>query len=143
MRIEKSVVIKRPVDAVFAFVTDMHKVNLWLPVSNIRQLSSSATGVGATFAQTAEFMGQRFDMTIETTEYEPPRVFAFKMIQGPFPLTTKMVFAPLNGDTNLTMIGEAEPGKGLKLAGPFLSTIVKKQLENQVNALKRAVEAEA
>ena len=60
MRVEKNIVVERPIETVFAFLTDMHKVKLWLPIDNIRQTSSGPIGVGSTFAQEAQFLGQRF-----------------------------------------------------------------------------------
>ena len=142
MRFDKSVVINRPVDAVFAFVTDFNKVPLWMPVSNLRQTSEGPIGVGSTFAQSVEIFGQRFDGVIQITSYEPTRAFAFKVVQGPFPLANSMTFVPLDANrTNLTMVGEAEPGKVLKMAGPLLGPMVKKQLETQVSTLKRLLES--
>jgi hypothetical protein len=113
-----------------------------MPVSNLRQTSEGPIGVGSTFAQSVEIFGQRFDGVIQITQYEPSRAFAFKVVQGPFPLANAMTFAPLDANrTNLTMIGEAEPGKVLKLAGPLLVPMVKKQLETQVATLKRLLES--
>ncbi|GCE19947.1 SRPBCC family protein [Dictyobacter kobayashii] len=142
IRLERSITIAKPIDAVFAYVTDMNKVKSWLPVKDIHAIAGCSMGVGATYAQTAMFMGRQFDSTIEVTHYEPTRLFAFKMIKGPFPLTNTMTLTPTqNGGTILTMVGEAEPGSALSFVGPFVTPIVKKQLETQVNALKQAIEA--
>ncbi|GHO83385.1 SRPBCC family protein [Dictyobacter formicarum] len=142
MRLERSVTIARPIDVVFAYVTNMGNVKSWLPVKDIRAVSEGPMCVGAMYAQTAVFMGRQFDSMIEVTHYDPPRLFAFKMIKGPFPLTNTMTFATTpDGGTTLTVIGDAEPGKALNFIGPFMTPIVKKQLENQVTALKQAIEA--
>ena len=141
IRLERSITIARPIEAVFAYVTDMNKVKSWLPVRDIRALSPGAIGVGSTYAQTAVFMGREFASTIEVTQYQPTRLFAFKMIQGPFPLSNTMTLAPTpGGGTILTIIGEAEPGSALSFIGPFVTPIVKKQMESQVNQLKHAIE---
>jgi uncharacterized protein YndB with AHSA1/START domain len=144
IRIERTILIHRPVADVYAFVTDMNSVRSWLPVSDIRPVSGGPMRVGATFAQTAEFMGRKFHSTIEVTQYEPPRIFAFKMIEGPFPLTNTMTFAP-GGDngTNLTLVGEAEPGNALKFLGPLVTPVVRKQLETQCSQLKKVLETNA
>lgn len=143
MRLEKKVVIDRPIEKVFAFVTDTNKVPLWMPVHDLRQTSGGSMGVGSTFAQSGELFGQRFEGVIQVTEYDPPRVFAFKVVQGPFPLTNRITFVPLdNQRTDIALVLDMEPGNALKLAGPFLTPVVKKQLETQVANLKRAVEAQ-
>ncbi len=140
MRLEKSVVINRPEEEVFAFVTDMHKVKLWMPIKDIQQISGEGVQKGATFSQTVEFMGQRFSGVMQLTEFDPPHTFAFKVIQGPFPLANRMVFTALGQQTNINLICDAEPGNALKIAGPLIGTIAKKQLETQLNTLKRLLE---
>lgn len=142
MRLEKSIAIARPIDVVFAYVTNMDNVKSWLPVKDIRAVSEGPMRAGAIYTQTAVFMGREFDSTIEVTGYEAPRMFAFKMIEGPFPLANTMTFAPApDGGTILTVLGEAEPGNALGFAGPLVTPIVKKQLGNQITALKQAIES--
>jgi carbon monoxide dehydrogenase subunit G len=143
MKVERSIVVERPVERVFAFITDMHKVKLWLPVNNIRQISSGPMGVGSTFAQEAQFLGQRFQATSEVTRYESPRVFALK-IHGPVSFTNSMYCEPTNtGGTRLRMVGEADPGPAIRLMGPLVVSLVTKQLETQISLLKRALETQA
>jgi hypothetical protein len=99
--------------------------------------------VGSTFAQEAQFLGQRFQATSEVTRYEPPHVFALK-IQGPFSFTNSMYCEPTKtGGTKLTMVGEADPGPAMMLMGPFVVTLVTKQLDTQISLLKRALETQA
>jgi uncharacterized protein YndB with AHSA1/START domain len=144
MKVEKTIVVERPIEIVFAFITDMRKVKLWLPIENIRQTSSGPMGVGSTFVQEAQFMGQRFPTTSVVTRYDPPHVFALKITQGPFLLTNTMYCEPTNtGGTKLRIIGEADPGPAIKLLGPLVVPLVHKQLDTQINLLKRALETQA
>jgi uncharacterized protein YndB with AHSA1/START domain len=144
MKIEKSIVVERPIETVFAFITDMQKVKLWLPIDNIRQISSGPIGVGSTFEQEAHFLGQRFETASEVIRYEPPHVFVLKMTKGPFPLTSSMYCEPIEtGGTKLTLVGEADPASATKHLGPLIVPIVKKQLDTQINQLKRALETQA
>jgi len=100
-------------------------------------------GVGATFVQDAQFLGQRFQATSRVTRYEPPRVFALK-IQGPFALTNLMYCEPTKtGGTRLRMIGEADPGPVIALMGPFVVPLITKQLDTQIGLLKHALETQA
>src|SRR5579859_1676268 len=131
MKVERSIVVERSVERVFAFITDMHKVKLWLPVNNIRQTSSGPMGVGSTFVQEAQFLGQRFQATSVVTRYEPPHVFALK-IQGPFSLTNSMYCEPTKtGGTKLRMVGETDPSPAIMLMGPLAMTLITKQLDTQ------------
>ncbi len=144
MKIERSVDIQRPNETVFAFITDMSKAKLWLPVKEMRQLSDGPVGVGSTFTQTFEAMGQSIEATTQVTQYDPPHALTFKLVQGPVPLTTTMQLTPLDGDkaTRLTFVGEVELSGKQKLMAPMINTMVKKQLDTQVAQLKQAVESE-
>ncbi|GCE13694.1 SRPBCC family protein [Tengunoibacter tsumagoiensis] len=142
MKVEKSIVIARPVEKVFAFVTQMENVKRWLPVTEVQALSNGPLGVGSRFRQSGEFMGQHFEGAIEVTRYEPSHAFSFKLVDGPFPLSNDMTFDAVPGGTRLTLVGEADPGSKLKFAGPFLMPMVRKQLDTQVNTLKRVIESE-
>ena len=142
MRVEKNIIVQRPINIVFAFITDMDKVKLWLPVDHVRQVSRGPINVGSIFTQQAHFLGQRFQATIEVTQYEPDRLFAFKMLEGPLPLSNTMSCRSTStGGTILTMIGEADAKAAMKLMGPLIVPLVKKQLDTQMNLLKRALEA--
>ena len=145
MRVERTIIVERPVEKVFAFLTDMHKVKLWLPVENIRQTSSGPMRVGSTFVQDAQFLGQRFRATSVVTHYEPPHVFGLK-IQGPFSLMliNSMHCEPTStGGTKLRMVGEADPGPAIMLMGPFIVPLITKQLDTQISKLTRALETQA
>jgi len=144
MKVEKNIVVERPIEKVFAFLTDVHKVKLWLPIESIRQTSSGPLGVGSTFTQETQFMGQRFETTSEVTRYEPPHVFVLKMVQGPFSLTNSMYCEPTDtGGTSLTIVGEADPGPAMTLLGPLVAQFVTRQMDTQVNLLKHVLETQA
>lgn len=145
MKVEKSIVINRPVEAVFAFVTEMNSVPRWAPVQSIRALEEGPVRVGATYVQVVDIMGKPVEIATEVTDYQPPRSFAFKSVSGPLPLTSTFTFVPSqdNTSTNLLLVGEAEPGGALKFAGPFLNNMVKKQIDDQLTALKRLLEAQS
>jgi carbon monoxide dehydrogenase subunit G len=142
VKLEKSIVVGRSVESVFAFVSDMNNVRLWLPVREITPISGGPLRVGATYKQSAEMMGQIFEATIEITEYAPPHAFAFKTIDGPIPMKSHITCTKEDGGTHVVMVGEANlSGSVLKLAGPLFLPMLKKQLETQANKLKRILEA--
>ncbi|GCE48785.1 polyketide cyclase/dehydrase/lipid transport protein [Thermosporothrix hazakensis] len=140
MRVEKCIVIQRPVEEVYAFVTDMRNVTRWTPATEIRQVDKGPLCVGKRYVQAGEFFNRRMELTTEVTEYQPPSVFAFKAIAGPVPLSTKMLFTSIPQGTQVTMIGEGEPGPLFKLAGPLLTLVLRKQIDTQLDVLKRLLE---
>jgi uncharacterized protein YndB with AHSA1/START domain len=71
---EHTVVIKRPVEEVFAFVTDPNNDPLWqMTILGTEQTSEGPVDVGTTLRNTAKFLGRRIETTMEATENEPPR----------------------------------------------------------------------
>jgi carbon monoxide dehydrogenase subunit G len=141
MRLEKSIVIRKPIEEVFAFVTDMDKVKSWLPVKNVQKLSDGPMGVGSTFSATAELMGKQFPGKIQVTQYEPSRLFSFKVIDGPAPVTNTITFTSVPEGTNLTTVGDVELTGVMKLSSSFMMPMIRKQLDTQISNLKNAVEA--
>jgi ligand-binding SRPBCC domain-containing protein len=140
MRLEKSIVIQRPVETVFAFITEMRNVPRWTLACEIRQTGEGPIGIGSRFVQFVDVLGQKFEITTEITAYEPPKVFALKTISGPFPLENTFTFAPDEAGTLVTAVGEGEPGNVLKLAKPLMTAMVKNQVESQLRQLKRLLE---
>lgn len=143
MRIEKQTIIKKPVEEVFAFLTDMHNVPRWTPVKSIRPTNpdNPRVAVGETFVQVLEFMGQQFEVMTEITHYEPSTLFAFLVKSGPLPLESRFTLTPVGEGTCVTLVGEGEPGSALKMLGPLAMTLAKKQLDSQLLTLKNILEA--
>ncbi|HEX4207983.1 MAG TPA: SRPBCC family protein [Ktedonobacteraceae bacterium] len=142
MRIEKQVIIHKPIEEVFAFLTDMRNVPRWTLVKSIRPSDPNdpSVAVGKTFVQHIEFMNQHFEVQTEVTHYEPPRLFAFLLKSGPLPLESRFTLTPDDDGTQLTLVGEGEPGSVLKVLGPLAVNIARKQLDSQLNTLKSIME---
>ncbi|SRR6266700_1085221 len=140
MRVERDIVICRPVDEVFAFVTDMHNVTRWTPACEIRQVGEGPMAVGARFVQVGEILGRRIEATTEVTEYAPSATFAFKTVSGPIPLRNTFRFFGVSEGTRVEIVGEGEPGSLFKLVGPLFNAAIRKQIETQLEKLKNILE---
>src|ERR1700730_7203683 len=92
MKVKKQILINRSIETVFAYVTDMGNVTRWTPVKSIRPLSEGQIGVGSTYVQAGEILGQQVEATTEVTDYQPPTSFAFKALVGPLPLESRFTF---------------------------------------------------
>ena len=88
--ITSSIIVERPIDEVFAFVTDARNNPLWQAASGlkeIRQEPASPVGVGARITEVREVMGQRTEDSSEVTEYEPHSRYARSQIGASGPIT--------------------------------------------------------
>lgn len=139
-KVEASVVIKRPVEEVFAFVTEVTNWSEWTGFPEVEQTSEGPVGVGTTFRGVTEFMGRRGEWTSEVTAYEPNKRVEQKIIWGPMSMEQTLSFEPVEEGTRYTQASEGETGGVFKVAGPIVNRTMRKQLEDSLAKLKHILE---
>lgn len=131
----RTVVIERPVEEVFAFLSDCENDPEWRPhVRSIRR--EGAYGKGAVYRQTvAGPAGQSITADFIVTEFEENHGFAFSVLSGPVRPHGVFSFAPVPEGTQVSLDLGAELGrvKGLLLGG-----MVQKSMDAEVAGLDRA-----
>jgi uncharacterized protein YndB with AHSA1/START domain len=143
VKVEESVMINRPVEEVWKFITDPSKVPTWdTSISEVKQTSTGPLSVGSTCEFKEKMMNTTISMRI--TEYEPNRRFSFEHISG-----------PTNGSI-LTYSVEIIEGKmrltedhGLKLSGFYkllglfiTSSRMRREIAASLGNAKRMLESE-
>lgn len=142
-RIEASVVIGRPIEEVFAFVTDIEKLPRWAAeLVEAKVTSQGPVGVGTTWSGVVQFLGRRMENTHQITEFEPNRKFGSETIASPVPLKGEFTFEAVVGGTKVTMVAEVEPGSFFQPAEPVFGRLVQEQYESNLANLKEILEAE-
>ncbi len=140
-RIETQITINRPIEGVFAYVSDIRNNLKWQTgVISAEITSAGPIGVGTTFKFEIEVMGRKLETTGELTAHDPPKVTAWKGITGPFPMSGSTTFKSAEGGTLVTDVLEAEPGGFFKLAIPLLIKQQKAQMEADMKKLKELLE---
>lgn len=143
-KLEISTVINRPVEEVFAFLSNPENYPKWISSSSeVKIISEGPIGVGTTFRPVVKFLGRRIEGESEVTEYEPNRRYATKSKSGPVPVEWRVTFERVEGGTRVSMSGEVEPGGFFKIAEPLLVSMVKRQFEADLANLKDLMEAHA
>ncbi len=143
VRVELSVTIKRPVEEVFAAMSDASKNGRWASgVSETTKTSDGPIGVGTTYHSVGKFLGRRMESDITYTEFEPNSRYAFET-STPFPITATLTYESVAGGTRVDQVVEAEPGGFFKLAGPLLVAAAKRQFQNDLDNLRDLMEADA
>jgi carbon monoxide dehydrogenase subunit G len=127
-----SVTIKRPVDAVFAFVADGEKCPQWRPgVLDIKRVSGD--GVGTKYAQGVRGpMNRRIAADYEITVFEPNRQIEFQTVAGPARPHGRYDFEAIEGGTRLTFSLDAEL-RGLQKL--LMAGAVQKTMDSEVRTL--------
>jgi carbon monoxide dehydrogenase subunit G len=143
-RYEASVVINRPVEEVFEFVTNPKNDLLWQSgVLESEQTSEGPMGVGTTLRSVSQSMGRRMEGTWEVIEYKANKKITTKAASGPISAETSLAFEPVEGGTRISLVGEGETGGFFRLAEPIVVRIFQRDLEASLATLKDILEAEA
>jgi uncharacterized protein YndB with AHSA1/START domain len=137
-----SVVIRRSVGEVFAFVTNVENFPRWFGgiASESRQTSPGPMGVGATFVQTNQFLGRRFQTQFEVWDYEADRRFCVRTSSGPIPFSGCYLFEAVDEGTHFTHMGEMDTGGLFQLVGSLLVRRIKHDTEANLATLKELLE---
>jgi carbon monoxide dehydrogenase subunit G len=140
--IEHALTVNRPVEEVFAYLTDVRNLPEWQQgVAETRP--EGETGVGARFVEVRTFLGKRLESTIEIVEYEPSRLFTIRVVAGPIPFEVRHTLEPENGGTRIRISGSGEPGGFFKLAEGLVTRQAQKAAEKDFAKLKQLLEARA
>jgi ligand-binding SRPBCC domain-containing protein len=126
--VERSIIINKPVQEVFAFVTaEGNHRKIQPEVSEVIEHGSRNT-VGSSYTEVRKFMGQEMRTTIEVTAFEPNVKWVGKVIKGPvfYELTT--TYEASNGGTRFTTKMTGETRGFFKLA----ENLVVSQLEKTI-----------
>jgi uncharacterized protein YndB with AHSA1/START domain len=140
-----SIMIERPPEQVFAFLSDPENIPKWQAgVTESKLVSPGNLGVGVQFHETVRVMGRRMNVVCEITEYDPVRKLTFRSISNtPIQFVGGFTFEPTNGGTTLSYVGTTSLKGLLRLIEPLFGSEVKRELENEMKRIKVVLEAQA
>jgi carbon monoxide dehydrogenase subunit G len=131
-----------PPDAVWAVIADYSRGPEWQRnMTSARWTTPEPHGVGATFEQTAHFMGRDMTAAYEVTEHDAPRATAIRSTSGPFPITVRRVIEPYDGGTRVTETDTGGPGGAARLVSPLMKVMMSKTIARDYRRLKEMLEA--
>lgn len=144
IKVEISTVINRPVEEVFAVLSNVENHPKWSSAFlEAKKTSEGPIGVGTTWRVVQKALGRRIEGEVEVTEYESNRKWAQKSKSGPFPVEVRGTYEPVKGGTQVSVVLEAEPGGFFKLAEPLLKSMLKRTIETDFANAKDLMEAHA
>ena len=142
MEFEQSVVIKRPVEEVFAFLEDPGNETQWQRgLVESRQTSPGPLGVGATGRDVRRFMGRQIITVWEVTEYRPPEMYGFRVVKGPVPFEGAYTFERVPEGTRVVMTARAEMRGLSRLMTPIIVRSGRSQYQRDFGTLKALLES--
>ena len=142
-RFEQSVTINRPIEEVFAFVSDLEKQALWRSGLEVAELTSDGPfGVGATYREVERFLGRKIERTMEVTGFEPNVKCSFKSTSGSVAFSATILFEAHEGGTRVSMAADAELGGFFRVAEPMVVRMGRRQMESDMANLKNLLEGQ-
>jgi len=140
-KIERSIVIDRPVEEVWEFVHDTADNILWqTTLAESEKLTEGPMDVGTRVREVRHFLGLRIESTWEMTEYEPNSTSAIRGVSGPIPLSGRYRVEAFEGGTRFTVTGELDAHGSFKLTEPVFARIARRELEANLGHLKDLLE---
>lgn len=138
---ETSVVVRRPLEEVAAYLSDLQNDTQWRREwVDAEPVSAGPLGVGTTTALHGEVWGRRMMAVYEIARYEPHRLTEWRTVSGPLPLTFRRGFQEAGGGTRVTFTYGAQPSAVLKLVEPLAIRMGRRQLDGDIPALRAILE---
>ena len=130
--IVESIEISRRPEDVFSYVTDPSRLGEWQEsLVSARMEGGGPPAAGSRMTQTRRFGRSERTMTMEVTEYNPPRRWAFRGIDGPVRAIGQGTVEPLEGGARSRVTIELDfEGHGIgKLLVPI---VVRRQAQREL-----------
>lgn len=143
-KFEINLVINRPIQEVFAFISNAENLPRWRAATlEVTKVSPGDPAVGSVFKGRFTFLGRPFEGNLEVTALEPQSQYGTRLTSGPFPLEARYTLESVEGGTRLTLVIEGKPGGFFKLAEPLVVSMAKRSYESDLHNLKEMLEAQA
>ncbi len=137
------VLIDRPLDMVFGFLTRIENYPSWQPgIREAQQLSPGSVGVGTDLR--IVFVGpgnQPMEARARVTEYDPGRRFAYETTSGPAKIRGFYQFRSDGQRTHADIRTEVQLTGGLRLVEGLVAGQIEEEFRASLLRLKRVLEA--
>jgi uncharacterized protein YndB with AHSA1/START domain len=138
-----SIIIRRPVADVFAYVTTIENFPRWSNglIKESHQTSPGPVGAGTIFTQQKSCLGRWFKTEFEVVAYKPDQEFCVTSRMGSLPFQGCYTFEPVDEGTRFTHSSQVEASGFFSLVGSLLVGQIRKQTEANLASLKTLLEA--
>jgi uncharacterized protein YndB with AHSA1/START domain len=138
---ETSVRIRRPIEEVFAFVSDPLQLPQWnSAVQSVRKTAGQEREVGSTYRMERELPSGRVQNELEIFTREHPTEFGIRTTSGPTPFSYRYGVSSENGETVVQLNAVVEMEGAAALLGPLVGRAVKRGVDDNFAVLKGILE---
>ena len=138
---ELSIIIQRPIEEVFAYVSDLQNGPQWQTgLFEVRRITNGSLGVGSQFASVRKFLGRKLEGVVELVAYEPNSKMVIKSPSGSVPFEQSFRFEPTAEGTKLSTAIELHTSGLMGLAEPLIAGSLNREMASAFGDLKDLLE---
>jgi len=131
-------IINRPVDAVWEYITDIHRADEWMRgVKDVQAVNNDPPGIGLCFKFTAR--GKQYDA--EIVAYEPHYLFALSSTQGNISAVYTYILYKRDRHTEIELKAVCSTKGFAKIFQPIIAFLMKRHDSGQLITLKMLLES--
>src|SRR4051794_8463242 len=140
--VTRAITVRRPIEDVFAVLTDVEKTGTWFP-GEVRETWTSPPphGLGSTRHAVVRMFGRRSENDAVVTAYEPPRLAVMRGTSPNAPFTATLVFAPDGDGTRVEVTTDFEFRGAMRVFGPLIAAAYGEAWARGLANLKRLMES--
>jgi uncharacterized protein YndB with AHSA1/START domain len=142
VHVEMSIIIRRPVEEVFAFVGDQRNGPQWQHgLLEVRRTTEGPLGIGTKHTFVRKFMGLKLEASNEYVMYEPNNLIAFKSTSGSMDFQASYRTESVAEGAKLTSNIEMQPGRFISPAEPLIAASLRREMVANLGDLKDLLES--
>jgi carbon monoxide dehydrogenase subunit G len=142
VRAELSIAIERPPEDVFAYLADVSNLTEWQSgVHSAGIEGGGSAALGARVVESRTMLGKEMTTTLEIVDFEPPRLFTLRALDGPALLTVRHELEPSGDETELRVVVEGEVKHMPGFAAGLMMRGAERQFRKDFERLKRLLES--
>jgi uncharacterized protein YndB with AHSA1/START domain len=136
------ITISRPIEDVFAVLTDVENTGTWFP-GNVEEhwTSPPPHGVGSTRHAVVTVLGRRTENDAVATEYQPPHRATMQGTSKNAPFLVTLTFAPDRDGTRVEVNSEIALRGAMRILGPVVAALYGRAWARGLANLKRLMES--
>ena len=140
--VKVEVFIHRSREDVTSYAMNPDNDPVWISgIVEAKMLTDPPLGRGTQVSRVARFLGKRIEYVLEVVDYDPSSLMQMKSVKGPFPMEVFYQFEEADEATLARIRVQGEASGFFRIAGPIMARSVKKNITNDLKALKLLLES--
>jgi uncharacterized protein YndB with AHSA1/START domain len=139
-KIERTLTVDKPLDQVWAYLTDFTNNEEWDPPTVTTERISGDGAVGTVYRNVSKILGREVEIEYTVVEVEPKSVFRLRGTTSSMEMLDTMRFAQSPEGTTVTYTAEFDPQGVAKLAQPLMPLGLKKLGDDAAEQMRQVLE---